>query len=705
VQTFRSLRNASERAENLRTYDAVARPRQSRFETPIETFRPHMHPSRSQPAPRSPQNPRVPEARADVCPLNALTRSVARTIGVSVAVLCQHDGGAWRVRAGTEPSGAGCGGLPVSEAFLDEVSQGAVPMRVEDVRSDLRLRREPGTERELRSLLATPVAGGEGAAVLLAIGAEPRSWSESEVAALADAVVIAAELLEREVLEVRVRDTAAALASSREQYRRLTDSAHMVIYSVDAEGVITELNHAGRALLDAPGVPALGRHFTDFIAPEDVEGIRARLASGDVSGQAEFHVVLPGGERRLLQVHSVGVLEQGERCGRMGIARDITEERAREMHFRRAERMASVAPLLSGVCHELNNPLTSIKSFAELLLLDEREPDDREALEIVQREAARAAQIVSDLRVVARQGKAGAVQRAAVRLNEVVRQVIEMRGVDLDAGGVRLELCLDAGLAPVWAVRSQLQEVLDQLIKNAILAMQAVESPVLTITTRSAHGSAMLVVQDCGCGIPEEQLDRIFDPFWTTRGPEGTGLGLSIVHGIVTDHGGTVRVESREEHGTWVTVAIPVLEREPVAHGEAHAETATATPLRILIADDEAAIRFSLTRYMERRGHRVEQASDGVEALARIDQAAGDGGFHIVVADLRMPGLAGHELWEILARRSDRLAERLIFISGDTHLPEAEATLLEAGVPMVQKPFELAEIAQIIESHAQVAGM
>ena len=509
---------------------------------------------------------------------------------------------------------------------------------------------------------------------------------------------------EVEALRSQVQELTAELHASRERYRRLTENAPTIIFTVDEAGVVREINPLGQELLGGPDAPVVGRHFSEFVAPEDLDSARAifQAHARDPVVDTELRLLRHDGERRLAHIHSVVVREGDRFAGRQGMVRDITDERAREMHVRRAERMASVAPLLSGVCHELNNPLTSIKSFAELLLLDDRPPEDREAMEIVFREAHRAAKIVSDLRLVARQGRGGANERGPVQVNEVVAEVLEQRSVGLESLGIGAEVGLQPDLPEVWAVRGQLQEVLHQLVSNAEQAMQDAGERRLVIRTRREGRTVALVIEDTGCGIAEEHRDRIFDPFWTSRGPEGTGLGLSIVHGIVTDHGGTIVVDSRPGHGTWVTVAIPVLERPPVAVSEAPAETASDRPLRVLVADDEAAIRFSLTRYLERRGHRVEEACDGAQAVTRIEEADASGGFDIIVADLRMPGLTGPELWKRLASRGDALAERIIFITGDTHLPEAEEELRTSGVPMVQKPFELAEIAQIIETHAGV---
>jgi signal transduction histidine kinase/CheY-like chemotaxis protein len=384
----------------------------------------------------------------------------------------------------------------------------------------------------------------------------------------------------------------------------------------------------------------------------------------------------------------------------------VADLRGREAQARVSERICAVAPLLSGVCHELNNPLTSIKSFAELLLLDARSEDDREALEIVQREAHRAARIVSDLRTVARQSQEEALRRELVDLNEVVRSVARSRARELEAEGIQIRQELAADLPSTFAVRAHIEQVAAQLVSNAVNAMDGRdEACVLTLATMRTERGVCLLVRDTGRGIAPEHLTRIFDPFWTTgRSGRGTGLGLSLVHSIISSHGGWIAAESQLGRGAAIRVELPLAdEAQPeLSTGD---ERPASHGLRVLVVDDEAPIRFSLSRYMERRGHEVDQAADGAAALQMLDQAEPGRQYDIVVADLRMPGLDGECLLGRLRERGDGLAQRLIFMTGDAQSPCANRLLQDSGIPVMWKPFELAEVAQVIEAQARlVAG-
>src|SRR5690606_16393355 len=195
----------------------------------------------------------------------------------------------------------------------------------------------------------------------------------------------------------------------------------------------------------------------------------------------------------------------------------------------------------------------------ELLLLDERSEDDREALEIIQREAARAGRIVSDLRLVARQKQDTAAHAASLHLGSLVERTIRAIGPDLHAAGVRLEVDLHPDLPPVYGVSSQLERVVGQLLSNAFDALRERPEPrsIRVSTHPTAMGSA-LRVRDTGPGIPPEHIDHIFDPFWTSRqAGQGTGLGLSLLHSIVSDHNGRVHVDGGWREGATFTVEFP----------------------------------------------------------------------------------------------------------------------------------------------------
>jgi PAS domain S-box-containing protein len=385
----------------------------------------------------------------------------------------------------------------------------------------------------------------------------------------------------------------------------------------------------------------------------------------------------------------------------LSILRDVSEEIERERHLRRAERLASVGTLIGGVAHELNNPLHAIRNFAELLMMEPRSTDDREALEIIQREADRAAKVVSDLRLFARETQEVEGGRVAVDLNDVVRHVLKVRRYSLGTRNIEVREDLADDLPPVLADRGNVEQVVLNLTVNAEQAMaeQSGERRLILRTRRTPGGAALHVV-DSGPGIPPQYLERVFDPFFTTKAPgEGTGLGLSLVHNIVTEHGGAIHVDSQVGKGTAFRIELP---RAPGEKAGA-AEGTVAAPkraLRVLVVDDEVAVRRVSVRFLEHLGHVVETASDGAEALELLAQREYD----VIVSDLRMPGLSGEEFLQRLREDERGLERRLIFVTGDAASTDAARVVADAGVPVLVKPVRLQELGRVIEYAAGAGG-
>jgi two-component system, NtrC family, sensor kinase len=516
-------------------------------------------------------------------------------------------------------------------------------------------------------------------------------------------------MLMRERLELIAENERLTRALARHQacHRRLMDSYPLPIFSLDPEGLIHEANQAAADVAGRRVEQLRGAPLEQWIAPEDLsfvgDAFRATAGGQPSTGPLECRVIRPSGERRTLALTRTPIVEDGRVVGVQGVGRDITEERAREAQFRRAERMASVAPLLRGVCHELNNPLTSIKSFADLLLLDERPEEEREALEIVAREASRAARIVTDLRTVARQRQEASPHRTTVDVAAVAEQVVAARRDLIAAGGVVVNLDLDRTLPPAWAVREQVEQVVMHLLTNALQALRQRAQPrAVNIATFRGELGVVLQVSDTGPGIAPENLNRIFDPFWTTKSPgEGTGLGLSLVQSIVEDHGGRITLDSQLERGATFTVEFPTPHQTSILTESGIAERSAGRTLRILLADRETPIRTSLSRYLERRGHLVTQANDAPATLDALQQSTNDQSFDIIVADLLLQDLDGELLATHLCTRYVGLEQRLVFLAAaDSPRHDLAARALDSGTPVIVRPFELAEVAQIIEAHA-----
>ncbi len=514
---------------------------------------------------------------------------------------------------------------------------------------------------------------------------------------------------------------AALLRTSEASFRSFVENAPAAIFRETRGGHLISWNQAMIALLGHPEAVALGH------AAERGELYRDAGARAAMVRHLEEEDIVRGFELEWQRADkSLVTVRLSARAYRddfgdvwmwEGYAEDVTSLRAAEHALRRNERLAAVGQLISGVAHELNNPLSSILHFAEDLLADERPPADFEALGIIRDQARRSRSIVRDLLSFVRQRTAHA---EPMSLGSVVAATARALRPTLDTTGVTLFLRIDPDPSFVLADRAGVEQIVTNLVSNA--AQACGPGGRIWVHTSRAGSSCRLVVEDSGSGIPPEILPRIFDPFFTTKPiGEGTGLGLSVTLGIVEQFGGRIAVDSRDDGpGSRFTVQFPSMDSDSVPEAPASA-AAKAAPGAVsasapsdssragdaertvaLIIDDEPTIRSALRRYFTRRGWQVEEAADGASGLKRLDEMADRIG--IVISGLRMPGFSGIELHDELAVSQPALLRRFVFSTGDVASAEAANFVQRTSCPILQKPFELRMLDDIIATVTEGAA-
>jgi two-component system NtrC family sensor kinase len=236
--------------------------------------------------------------------------------------------------------------------------------------------------------------------------------------------------------------------------------------------------------------------------------------------------------------------------------RNLTEERKVADHLGRTEKLAAIGELVAGVAHELNNPLTGISTFAQLLLEDRLEAEQRESVSLIKREADRAIGVIRDLLVFARKTDARDV---TVDINTIVQHTVRLRALASRSSGIEVHMQLDKSAPKVRGDEQKLQQVVLNLLVNAESAMRDAKVRHLSVLTRKKNRAVVIVVSDTGHGMTPSVSQRVFEPFFTTKPPgEGTGLGLSVSYGIIQTHGGTISVESTPDVGTTFTISLPL---------------------------------------------------------------------------------------------------------------------------------------------------
>lgn len=353
-------------------------------------------------------------------------------------------------------------------------------------------------------------------------------------------------------------------------------------------------------------------------------------------------------------------------------------------------RFAAAGELVAGVAHEVNNPLMAIAALADTRLDDPTLPQDlRVELGQIRRQARRAGKLLSGLLRFVRTREP---LTAAVSLNDVVRSAVDLVSYRFGVEEIDFELRLEAHLPPARGADVRLEQVIVNLLSNALDSLARVPPPRSLLLETWRTGDAVAVaVTDKGPGIAPEMRSRLFHPFASTKGAGGTGLGLYISREIIRELGGDL-AHQPVTRGARFVVTLPIAEA-----GAEDSVVQRTTPLpppsagtldgtRILLVDDEEVVRAPIARFLRRRGATVQEASDGLEALAQLDRYDVDA----IIADLRMPRMDGAAFCAELARHRPGQLRRVILLSGD--LSQLQGVLPVPGERVLAKPVELVEI-------------
>lgn len=378
------------------------------------------------------------------------------------------------------------------------------------------------------------------------------------------------------------------------------------------------------------------------------------------------------------------------------VLRDRAEEQGR---------FAAAGELLGGVAHEVNNPLMAIASHAELRLADPNLPaEQRNEMQSILRQAQRAAKL---LRGLLRFVRAGEKRAAAVNMNDVVRSAIDLVSYRFLIDEITIEGRLNPELPSIVGDANRLEQVIVNLLSNALDALRSVKPPrrlIVDTFIDDTGGRVCVTVTDNGPGVAPEIAPRLFRPFASTKGAKGTGLGLYISRQLVREAEGELDLVKRAEPGAQFMVWLPTTRQSvptaPAVVPQAAPARTSPTPganqslagIRVLLVDDEELIRRPMARFLSRRGAEIKEAGDGLAALEQLATYEP----HVILADLRMPKMDGAEFYIRLQEARPALAERVMFLSGDiTHLAGRGLAEVPRDRVLV-KPVELAELEQRI---------
>ena len=625
---------------------------------------------------------------------------IARADGAAVGLLTED--GKLRIAAATGAASGIVGmSVPSTSSAMSRVARTGTLWAVSNVQNhfheiDTQLYDGIG---DYKGLAIVPLARrGERIGAVAIVAREERVFSSADlerIEALADLLSVSLE--NAELVET--------LRQTEWRFRTLFRSAPDAVFTVLESGKIREANDAVRDVTAVDPQQVVGRSLSELVVDDDRERLVAALR-GSFEGRAgrievSFAPRGSGAESATPRLVSLAMtkLPEADPATVLIIGRDITGEREMRQRLMESDRLAAVGELVAGVAHEVNNPLSSISAFAQLLLRDDGlSSPQRDSIEVIRSETTRASYVVKDLLAFARRSEP---RREPVDVNSVVERTLRLRSYQFAASRVTVETRLAEDLPAVLGDARQLQQVCLNLVTNAAQAMAPRGGGALTIVTRAESDGreVVLEVSDTGPGIPEGVRARIFEPFFTTKAEgEGTGLGLSVSYGIVGSHGGSIVIASSSPAGTTFRVTIPALDSASPAAEPSIADSPQRRTLAgrsVLFVDDESALRDGVEAFGAVRGFTVLTAKDGAQGLDVIRRANIDA----VVCDLRMPGMDGPTFHAALQREAPTLAARTVFVTGD--VVSATARQASRRQPILTKPFALetleATIAALLE--------
>ena len=398
--------------------------------------------------------------------------------------------------------------------------------------------------------------------------------------------------------------------------------------------------------------------------------------------------------------------ENGRKLGRVEVYREMSAQRMFQSRMMQTEKLAAIGQRVTGIVHELSNPLTTILVNAQRLVLQSGDGKSATLSRNILEESERATAILRQLLVLSRESLP---ERRRVSLNDLVDRTVELQKLALFGSQLRLIVEKQEGLPLIEGDYGQLQQVLMNLLQNAQQALEYSGSgSTIGVRTEFDGGSRVtLEVWDDGPGIPGGIQARIFDPFFTTKPPGvGTGLGLAIVLGFVRQHGGTVALLSPPHGGARFVVEFPVPTAAGV-HDEQKCAALAAGELpppaehlvlegmpagkvpRILVVEDEPTVANLIADVLGDEGMRVDVLLDSREALRQAQRESYD----LAVCDLKMPGMDGQMFYQALVQRHNPLHEHILFVTGDMVALRTQEFLDRHHLPHVAKPFRMEELS------------
>jgi two-component system, NtrC family, sensor kinase len=500
------------------------------------------------------------------------------------------------------------------------------------------------------------------------------------------------------------------VSRSQREWETTFDAMQDCVSVHDTTGKVIRANVALARRLKTIPQKVIGRYCSEIYDPE-ASSMNMCHHTGSLKSEAIIveELTLPVMEG-VFQISVSPWYDKNNRmAGSIHVAKDISTEKQLQQQLIQSEKLSAIGELISGIAHELNNPLTGVMGYSQLLQL-RKDLDDRakDSLLKINNLALRCQKIVQNLLSFARKQKP---ERTLSDINEILENTVELRSYELQVNNIELSRELDRHLPKTIADAHQLQQVFLNILTNAEQAMlEAHGKGRLTIRTRSDPSNARIIVEiiDDGPGIAENYLTRIFDPFFTTKEVgKGTGLGLSLSYGMIKEHGGNIYARRNPGAGATFVIELPLIAH--LRHETRRAPELTPPALhfeklvhgkRILVVDDEKYILDFFVEIFQNLPLQIDTAGNGRAAMQKIQV----GEYDLIVSDFKMPQMSGRDLFNWIKENRPHLASRIIFVTGDTVSADTRSFFEDNNSRFLAKPFKIEEVKEVIQQALEAAA-
>jgi len=531
--------------------------------------------------------------------------------------------------------------------------------------------------------------------------------SKDEVGALSNSFNVMAETLQSrtEDLEAKIRELRTLACENAEliknirrseaRYRTTLESSLDAIVGLDSSFRITTWNRAAQSLFGYSSSNALGKHVTMLFPIPAAKELMKQVHHHGVVRNYDIEGLKESKESVPLNLTLASSEEETKENKEWSLViRDVTEQKQLQAQLIQSEKLSVVGQLVSGIAHEINNPLTAVVGYAELLSTTDEKDGTllQEDLKFIQQNAVRCREIVSNLLRFVRKGP---IQKKPVQINEVIQAVIQLLDYRLvKKEAIQVEMNLDPHLPFVGGDFQQLEQVFVNLIQNACDALSGRAGPRrISIQTQAMDHFVQVQMADNGPGISKEIREKLFEPFFTTKADgRGTGLGLAISRRIVQDHMGILYVESTPGRGTTFILKLPGLKEGLPDRDTKDHEFPSISGKNILVIDDEPDLIPLMRQILLDEGNKVEVATSGNEGLQKLKNEK----FDLVISDVALGDIHGQQIAQAIQTMEYKPA--LIFVTGDILNDKLMLDLQDLGIPYISKPFSLSDFRKTVRT-------